>query len=91
VCEPTSILALTSALSAGIGVKGVIDQNKAPTPKPPQLPKVPQAPKAPDQTLTRENNRDAALRSGIASTFKSPLGGVPVGSLNLGSARLLGG
>lgn len=90
--EPAALASLyASVIGTGLAVKGTVDANKA---KPPQLPKPPappQTPKAPDQTAARQGNKDAAIRAGIASTYKSPLGGVPVGSLNLGSSQLLGG
>jgi len=82
-------LAIASLTSAGVGVASAMNQPKAP--KPPQAPQAPQQPKAPDEAGAKRNNRDAILRAGIASTYKTPLGGVPVGSLNLGSNRLLGG
>lgn len=91
MCDPataSTILAWTSGIGAATQVAGALNQPKMP--KPPEAPKPPQAPKAPDEAAARVNNRDAILRAGIASTYKSPLGGVPVGSLNLGSSQLLG-
>ena len=90
MCDPVTLGLGATLLSTGLSVAQATQGQPKP-PKPPQLPKPPQAPKAPDQTKARSNNQDAAVRAGIASTYKTPLGGVPVGSLNLGSARLLGG
>lgn len=88
---PAAAKTLAAAVGAGAAVKSIEDSNDLKKIKPPQPPQAPQAPKAPDQVGARASNRDAAVRAGIASTYKTPLGGVPMGQLNLGSNALLGG